>query len=152
MTWTKLGDKFPDEIDNAGLSLAAFTLHVCGLCYCNGVLTDGHIPSRIVRRLYSGIDDPEQAAAELVGSGLWLVTEQGYEIADFLRDQRPADRVREDQEHNRQRQARYRDSIRARRLGQAPSGTNGHSPRTKINSASGPGSKPSRNAVTTPRY
>lgn len=86
MTWIKVDDQMPDHPKVAGLTDAAFRLHVTGLCYSGRYLTDGAIPSTVVAR--SGVRNPERAAAELVSFGVWNATETGFEIDGYLDHQR----------------------------------------------------------------
>jgi hypothetical protein len=50
VTWTKIGDEFPDECERVGLSDSAVRTHVECLCWsiCLGI--DGRMPARHVRR------------------------------------------------------------------------------------------------------
>lgn len=68
MTWTKLGEEFPDEA--ADLSDAAFRLHVEALAWSNRRLLDQMVPKRDVRR-FTFVQQADEAAAELVAAGWW---------------------------------------------------------------------------------
>lgn len=74
----------PDHPKVAGLSDAAFRLHVAAIAYCNKNLTDGLIDGdevpRRVRRFKKG------ALAELVDKGMWRSINEGaaFEIHDYL--------------------------------------------------------------------
>lgn len=83
MPWVKLDDNFPDhpKITQAG-PLAGW-LFVCGLAYCNRLLTDGYIPAGQVRKL-ADVDDPLALAGRLVDAGLWEVADGGYRVHDYL--------------------------------------------------------------------
>lgn len=74
MTWSKLGDEFPDEA--AVLSAHAFRLHVEALCWANRREIDLLVPKGDLRRFYNGdLDDADMYVNELLGRGWWL--EQG---------------------------------------------------------------------------
>jgi len=86
-TWVKLPDKLPDEPAVAGLSDAAFRLHVTALCYCSRHLTDGLVPDAMIGRW--GVRGAQRAANELVEAGLWAWKGDGdYTIPDYLDTQR----------------------------------------------------------------
>jgi hypothetical protein len=81
--WSKLDDAFPDHPKIQAAGPTAAWLFVCGLCYCNRLLTDGFIPLSQARRL-ADIDDPDAAIRMLVDVGLWQRIEGGYAVHDFL--------------------------------------------------------------------
>ncbi len=93
MTWVTFDDGFPDHRKVAGLSDAAFRLHVAGICHCARHLTDGLIDAeevpRLVRRYRRG------ALSELVDRGLWVAVgdRAAYAIHDFLDWNLSRDRV-----------------------------------------------------------
>lgn len=100
MTWTKLGDEFSDAA--AGLSDAAFRLHVEALGWSNRRLLDLVVPKRDVRR-FAETPDPAAAAAELVAASWWVDRGDAWHIGlRFPEWQR--DRVQV--EHQRERKAR----------------------------------------------
>jgi hypothetical protein len=105
MTWTKLSDTFTEELEEHGAEVLA--LHVAALCYCNRLLTDGHIPKHKAATLFP-LDDPAAAIAALIKSGRWIETATGYMIARFLDDQRSADAVRQERETTRRRLTNWR--------------------------------------------
>jgi hypothetical protein len=106
MTWTKLGDDFSDRPSLLQLGRSTRLLYVEGLVYSNRVLTDGFIPDGALRRL-TDHEDPEDAAGQLEGCGLWERRPDGWYIADF-HTQRTADEVRKAQRAAATRQARRR--------------------------------------------
>jgi hypothetical protein len=105
MTWTRLSDTFAEEFEELGAEV--MTLHVAALCYCNRLLTDGRIPRRKASQLFP-LDNPELGIKTLIAAGYWIETEAGYEIVDFLTDQRPAETVLAEREAGRIRQANWR--------------------------------------------
>ena len=68
MTWTKLGDEFPDEA--ASLSDPAFRLHVEALCWSNRRLLDLMVPKDEFRR-FASTADGETVIVELTAKGWW---------------------------------------------------------------------------------
>lgn len=86
MSWVKVDDGFPDHPKTLVLSLAAQGLWLVGLCYANRLMTDGHVPSALLRRI--GDQAAWPAAEELVAVGLWSETATGWEIHDYLEYQR----------------------------------------------------------------
>lgn len=91
MAWVKVDDAFPDHPKVLVLSLAAQGLWLSGLCYANRLMTDGHIPAALLRRL--GDQDAWKAAEELVAVGLWTESASGWEIHDYLRYQRSREQI-----------------------------------------------------------
>lgn len=69
MTWTKLGDEFPETAQH--LSHIAFRTHVEALCWSNRKLLDLVVPKRDLRR-FAESHERDQAAAELVKDGWWV--------------------------------------------------------------------------------
>lgn len=94
MTWVKLSDTFAEDprLEDAGAD--ALALHVAALCYCARQLTDGRVPTKAARRLWS-VDDPAATIARLVDVGLWRELDDGYELVDYLVDQRSREHVEE---------------------------------------------------------
>jgi len=70
MTWLKLSDDFGIECERAGLSDAAFRVHVEGLSYVMLKETGGQINRNGIRRAIT-TPDPAEAIAELVAAGFW---------------------------------------------------------------------------------
>lgn len=93
MTWIKLDDTFPDHPKVAGLPPSAVTLYIFGLCYASRHLTDGHLTRASIATL--GLPKWRSSATQLVSSGLWSESENGYLIHDYLEHQRSAEEVRE---------------------------------------------------------
>jgi hypothetical protein len=104
MTWTKLTDTFSEEFEELGPE--ALALQVAALCYSNRLLTDGHIPGRKARTLFP-LDNPDQAIQVLVEAGHWVRTDEGFQVADFLEDQRSRETVLRERQHRNERQKRY---------------------------------------------
>jgi hypothetical protein len=84
MVWVRHSDTFTEEFEaHEELTLEAGWLHLAALCYCNSLLTDGHIPRRKVPTLSQLIEDPDLAIKSLIATGYWEETETGYLIANF---------------------------------------------------------------------
>lgn len=90
MTWVKIDDLITEHPKFVGLSDAAWTIWIHGLTYAGRNLSDGLIPSGMLNRLCN-TKRPTQAAAELVASGLWDETPEGWMIHDYLEHQRSSD-------------------------------------------------------------
>lgn len=91
--WSKLDDGFPDHPKVLAAGPLASWLYVCGVCYCNRLLTDGFIPLGQVRKL-ADVPDAMLLADTLVGVGLWERTTDGYKVHDFHDINPTADEVR----------------------------------------------------------
>jgi hypothetical protein len=113
MPWIRLDDQFPDhpKVIDAG-PLAAW-LYVCGIGYCNRLLTDGHIPSGQVRKL-ADVDNAGELAATLVRVGLWEEVEGGYRIHDYLDYQPSAEQVKAERAATARRQHEWRERNKGR--------------------------------------
>ncbi len=108
MTWVKISDTFAEDprLESAGPE--ALVLHVAGLCYCARQLTDGRVPARAARRLWS-LDDVDAALEALVREGMWERLEDGsYRIVEYLSDQPSAEDVLEQRAQKAKRQAAWR--------------------------------------------
>lgn len=68
MTWTKLGEEWPDAARE--LTDAAFRTHVEALCWSNRRGHDLTIPKRDLKR-FAETDDPDTAVKNLVAAGWW---------------------------------------------------------------------------------
>jgi hypothetical protein len=89
MAWVNMDDKFPEHRKVAGLSDAAFRLHVAGIAYCNRQLTDGLIEADAIPTLVRKYK-PSALAELAIERGLWKPIGIGagqpavYEIHDYL--------------------------------------------------------------------
>jgi hypothetical protein len=115
--WSKLDDQLIDhrkifiagELIGANGAALALALYTLGLLWTNKHLTDGHIPSAIVRSL-PHLDNPAAVADALVHAGLWEQNGEGFVIHDF-RDFNPtAAMVKRRRSVDRRRKAALRDS------------------------------------------
>lgn len=107
MTWTKLGEDYADRPAMIRLPRGVRHMHTEALIWCNRFGTDGAIPSAALTRL-TDERDAESGAAQLVAAGLWKVTEDGWEIIDFKKDQPSAEDVERVAALARERQRRQR--------------------------------------------
>lgn len=104
MSWAKFDDAFADHPKIAGLSDAAFRLHVTAILYAARFETDGNLPVGAVARMGPGRE-------ELLAAGLWDEVATGWAIHDYL-DYNPskADRERMRQQAT-ERQQRWRNGV-----------------------------------------
>lgn len=112
MTWTKLGDEFPDGA--ADLSDAAWRTHAEALMWSNRRLLDLVIPKRDLRRLAFSpavdVADPDGDAVvkELVEHGWWTDQGDSWSIAnrwpEWQRDRAQVERARERETERKRRQ------------------------------------------------
>jgi hypothetical protein len=107
MTWAKISDTFIDDPVLLGLPRGVRHLYVEGTVWCCRHETDGVIPGHVLTRI-TDEPDPDQAAARLVAAGLWTATDNGYEVVDFLVNQRSAEEVETSRANSRARQERHR--------------------------------------------
>ena len=103
-----MDDGFPWHKNNAGLSDAAFRLHIHGIAYCNRELTDGRIEADeipVLVRKYK-----PRALAELLLTGHWFSVLAGtqYEIRDYLQWNASKETVMQRRAHTAKRQAAFR--------------------------------------------
>lgn len=83
MPYATFDDKFADHPKVAGLSDAAFRLHVSGILYCARHLTDGLMPADEVPRLVRKFRPA--SLKELLDRGVWRdVLGGAYAIHDYL--------------------------------------------------------------------
>lgn len=83
MPYATFDDNFADHPKVAGLSDAAFRLHVAGILYCSRQMSDGLIPAAEVPRLVRRPRRP--AIDELLDRGLWVsILDGAYAIHDYL--------------------------------------------------------------------
>ena len=82
MAWIKIDDQFRDHPKVLAAGPLACWLYVCGLTFAGQYLTDGHIPTTMLRKL-ADVDNAQELADRLVAVGLWEETDGGYQIHDF---------------------------------------------------------------------
>lgn len=112
MPWIRLDDQFPDHPKVIEAGPLASWLYVCGIGYCNRLLTDGFIPSGQVRKL-ADVDSAGELAARLVAVGLWDEAEGGYRVTDAIRWEGQPDSATQD-ERNSAAYRNWRHAVLAR--------------------------------------
>ena len=111
MTWFKIDDSLYDHPKVEHLSLAAVGLWTLAGTYCARQLTDGVISHKRVGML-GGTDS---LVAELVGAGLWVAVEEGYEFHDWTAYQPTRQEVEAKREGARERQRKHRRNVNVTR-------------------------------------
>ena len=111
MAWVKLDEQFTDHPKIMQAGPLASWLYVCGLTYCNRLLTNGHIPAGQLRKL-ADLDGADLLAATLVRVGLWDTVDGGYQVHDYLDYQPSKDQVMAQREATAIRQGRFRENKR----------------------------------------
>jgi hypothetical protein len=107
VTWTKISDMFIDDPVLLRLARGVRLRYVEGNVWSCKHGTDGVIPRHVLARI-TDEPEPHEAAGHLVAAGLWLATDGGYEITDFLVNQRSAQEVEVSPANSRARQERHR--------------------------------------------
>ncbi|WP_300345180.1 hypothetical protein [Nesterenkonia sp.] len=115
MTWFKVDDGFWSHPKTAMLSDAAVTLWVRAGAYSCQHLTDGVIARPVLRLVGT-----EDAAAELVDAGLWLVHPAGWEFHDWSDYQPTKADVEADRAAARERMRERRRNKRGKFEGSSP--------------------------------
>jgi hypothetical protein len=86
VTYIKLDDKITDHPKIAAAGPLAAWLFVSALCYSSRHLTDGAIHRNALAQV-SNVPSPLKHAAELVKVGLFVVTEDGWQIHQYTERQ-----------------------------------------------------------------
>lgn len=97
MPWVRFDDTYPVNRKVGGLSDAAFRLHTEAIFWCARELTDGRIARDELKQV-SGIARADRHVPELVRRGVWVETDQGWEIHDYLEYQPTKAKVLADRE------------------------------------------------------
>lgn len=103
MNWVKVMNTLPSHPKIMMAGDRAAWLYVCGLCYSNEHLTDGHIARALLPVVCPGSKSPERLAALLVSVGLWEQVDGGWQIHDYGDVQRTAAEVKEIRRKDRER-------------------------------------------------
>lgn len=126
MPWVRIDEHALGHVKIGALSHGAFRLWVEGLTYCQRYLTDGAISSKALRGFkYSN----KARICELVSgfdgrAPLWVTTDDGFMVHDYLQWNEPRDRVLEKRESAKARMARLRGGNEAQTIGQTISKRN----------------------------
>ena len=107
MTWAKISDTFIDDPVLLGLPRGVRHLYVEGIVWSCKHETDGRIPRHVLARI-TDEPEPHEVAGHLVAASLWHATDDGYEVVDFLANQRSADEMGVSRANSRARQERHR--------------------------------------------
>ena len=104
-TWTKLPVELLLDRNIRKLPRGTQFMHVEALVFCNANGTDGALDEHDFKQFTS---EPRalDAARRLVDAGVWEVTETGFQIVDFTKDQRRSEDVGRTQELAAVRQRR----------------------------------------------
>ncbi len=94
MTWVRIDDGAVHHERLLSAGPDAVALWLAGLCYANRHVTDGVLARGTLLALYPSEHLPparaRKAAQRLVDVGLWVTTENGWEIRNYERYQREA--------------------------------------------------------------
>lgn len=130
--WVKIDDQFPDHPKVVAAGPAAAWMYICGLCYCNRMLTDGFIPLEQVDKLLPHTQDRpieefgRALAAKLCRMGLWDEADRkglaGFRIHDYLDFQPSRKQVLTERARGASRQQRFK----AKRNGKGNAVSNRH--------------------------
>jgi hypothetical protein len=108
MTWARFADDMPDHPKVIAVGPLGAWMFVCSVTWSNRYLTDGFIPSGVVRRL-ADVDEPARLAIRLVEVGLWERADGGYRIHDYADYQPSAESVRHERAENARRMREWRE-------------------------------------------
>jgi hypothetical protein len=137
MPWVRFDDHFAIHRKVAGLSDAAFRLHVSAIFWCALNLTDGWVPEEDLDDVSARVRTPARFAAECVSRGAWHearhdcgsekcaapVDADGWVIHDYLQYQPSKKQVMDDREKAAERQRKWREAKSG--SGKGKSGRNG---------------------------
>lgn len=132
MSWVRLDEDFTDHPKVVEAGPLAGWLHVKALSYCNRYLTDGRVPGPVARTLVSWEDVAPirdvsrgdklssesinvQLVARLVGAGMWIEVDGGYQIHDYLKFQPSRAKVQAERETERVRKEAWRTAKEAKK-------------------------------------
>jgi hypothetical protein len=110
LAWVKIDDGFLRHPKIVAAGRDARDLYVAGLCYAGAQLTDGFIPTGVLRQLGADADigDPTTAATRLVATGLWHAVDGGWRVHDYLDYQPSAKQVKAQRAASAARVAKWR--------------------------------------------
>ena len=118
MPWIKVDNQLPDNPKIVSVGPIAAWLYVCGLCYCDRLLTDGFIPVEKLEQLVPHTQDraihesPLRLADLLCDVGLWKPATRrgvtGFRVHDYLKYQSSKEEIVTARTKNAERQRRFR--------------------------------------------
>jgi hypothetical protein len=108
--WVALDEQFPEHDKVMDLTDRAFRLHVTALCYCARNLTNGFLEPKHVKVVCAVVQvaRPARFIDELVAADLWIVTDEGYAIKNYLDYNPTKDHVDKKRAEARERMKRLR--------------------------------------------
>jgi hypothetical protein len=109
-SWFKLSTGFPDHPKIAGLSDAAFRLHVTAMARTAGALGDGWVPDALPRGIPTRTR--KRVVEELETARLWEPAPGGWHIHGWTEEQRTSADIERIREQNRERSRRFRNASR----------------------------------------
>ena len=107
MPWVRLDDGFHSHRKVVTAGLEAVGLHCRALSWCGANLTDGHIPTAVIRE-FAG-SRARRLSQCLVDSQLWEPDADGWRIHGWTERNPPAELLRARRDANADRQRRWRD-------------------------------------------
>jgi hypothetical protein len=138
--WVKLDDQFYDNSKVLAAGPQAIALHIAGMCWVGGQLSDGRIPRHVLSALTGKAQVPTKTVERLVAVGLWEATPEGWEIHDWLQWNPPAEQVRAERAAGKVRAEKSRRD-RAERAANARAGCADPSPSPSVPSEPHSGSR-----------
>lgn len=108
VAWVKIDDQFYDNSKVLAAGPHAVALHLAAMCWVGGQLSDGRIPRHVLPALTGKAQVPARTVDRLVTVGLWLSTDDGWEINDWLEWNPPAAQVRAERAAGKERAAKSR--------------------------------------------
>lgn len=107
MSWVKLDPAWLEKDETEALGADAVVFHLSGLSYsCRG-MTDGHVPTGAIRKLWPVLD-PAEVLRTLIDAGLWEVADGGFQIVDWEGPIFSRQRMERDRENSRVTSERLR--------------------------------------------
>lgn len=116
MAWVKLDTGIFRNPKVVTVGADAKLLYVAGICYAGDNLTDGLIPANALPILAAEatIRNVKKATAELVNAGLWVTSDTGFEVHDYLEHNSRSGDVQAKRDAARERMQRNRSqNVRA---------------------------------------
>lgn len=129
MAWVRIHDGVMQNAKIAALSDGAFRLWVNGLCYCQVALTDGFIPTKVVKRDASRDASQVRHVRELTRSQLpgraplWRPVKGGFQVHDYLEWNDAREEIVRKRRDKSLRNRKWRDASQARHKTRSQRGT-----------------------------
>lgn len=84
MAWVKVDDQFFVNRKARAVGLEGRALFLASVCYCAMQMNDGVFPAGDLEVVAAMAGVPQDIGVRLVATGLWHVTEDGYEVHQYL--------------------------------------------------------------------